>query len=164
MSRRTKAMTCRFERAPKIIKLMHYNPAIVKAFWSDCGIPGPLTEFRFAPPRQWRFDFAWVLADGHHGTAGAEQICSEKLSEPCGSVANHLGGVALEVQGGIFTRGRHTRGAALLKEYDKLNMAAALGWRVLFCPPQQLLTLKLARQLKNALNFSTDFATETPRH
>lgn len=46
----------------------------------------------------------------------------------------------MEVQGGIFTQGRHTRGAALLKEHEKLNHAAILGWRVLFTTPDRLLT------------------------
>lgn len=75
------------------------------------GLPEPEAEYRFAPPRKWRFDFAWP----HH-----------KL--------------ALEVQGAIFTQGRHTRGAALLKEHEKLNAAAALGYRVLFITPKALLT------------------------
>lgn len=69
----------------------------------------PVTEYRFAPPRRWRFDFAWP---------------DRRL--------------ALEVQGAIFTQGRHTRGPALLKEHEKLNTAASLGWRVLFCTPQQI--------------------------
>ena len=59
------------------------------------GVPAPQAEFRFAPPRRWRFDFAWPL---------------------------HA--LALEVQGGLFVRGRHSRGAALLKEHEKLNAAA----------------------------------------
>src|SRR5262245_20400337 len=68
-------------------------------------------ELQFSPPRKWRFDYAWP-----------EQK------------------VALEVQGGIWTRGRHVRGAALLREYDKLNAAAIAGWRVLFTTPERLMT------------------------
>jgi hypothetical protein len=73
------------------------------------GLPMPIAEFRFAPPRRWRFDFAWP---------------DQKL--------------ALECQGGLFSGGRHVRGAALLKEHEKLNAAAAFGWRVLFVTPQQM--------------------------
>jgi hypothetical protein len=73
------------------------------------GLSQPVPEYRFAPPRRWRFDYAWV---------------EEK--------------VALEVQGGLFVQGRHSRGAALLKEHEKLNTAAALGWRVMYCTPKQL--------------------------
>jgi hypothetical protein len=73
------------------------------------GLPEPVPELRFAPPRRWRFDWAFV---------------PQKL--------------AVEVQGGLFVNGRHSRGAALLKEHEKLNAAAAAGWRVVFVTPQQI--------------------------
>lgn len=73
------------------------------------GLPAPVAEYRFAPPRRWRFDWAWV---------------DER--------------VALEVQGGLFTGGRHARGPALLREHEKLNRAAALGWRLCFVIPAQV--------------------------
>jgi len=73
------------------------------------GLPTPVAEYRFAPPRRWRFDWAWL--------------------EPR---------LALEVQGGLFTGGRHSRGPALLREHEKLNRAAALGWRVCFVVPGQM--------------------------
>jgi hypothetical protein len=72
------------------------------------GLPSPEFEYQFSY-RRWRFDVAWTKAR-----------------------------VALEIQGGVFTRGRHTRGAALLKEHEKLSTAAALGWKVMFCTPQTL--------------------------
>lgn len=73
------------------------------------GLPVPEAEYRFHPLRRWRFDFCWT----------------SRL-------------VALEVQGGLFVQGRHSRGAGLVKEHEKLNAAAALGWRVLFCTPRQM--------------------------
>lgn len=73
------------------------------------GLPEPVPELRFAPPRRWRFDWAWP---------------------------DH--GLALEVQGGLFVNGRHSRGASLLREHEKLNAAAAKGYRVLFVTPQQI--------------------------
>lgn len=72
-------------------------------------LPVPVPELRFAPPRRWRFDWAWMKE-----------------------------GVAMEVQGGLFVQGRHSRGAALLKEHEKLNAAAVAGWRVLFVTPKQI--------------------------
>jgi len=75
------------------------------------GLPEPVPELRFAAPRRWRFDWAWP----------------ELL-------------IALEVQGGIFSGGRHVRGAALLKEMEKLNAAAIAGYRVLYVTPATLLT------------------------
>jgi hypothetical protein len=73
------------------------------------GLPEPWFEYQFHTERRWRFDLCWLR-----------------------------GRIALEIQGGIFSGGRHVQGAALLDEMEKLNEAAILGWRVLFCTPQQL--------------------------
>lgn len=86
------------------------------------GLPVPVAEYRFHPTRKWRFDWAWP-----------EQR------------------VALEVQGGIFSSGRHVRGAALLKEYEKLNTAARLGWRVFYCTPAQLTNGEILDDVAGAL-------------
>lgn len=72
-------------------------------------VPKPVSEYRFAPPRRWRFDHAWP-----------EQR------------------VALEQEGGVWTRGRHTRGAGYVKDLEKYNEAACLGWIVIRCTPAQL--------------------------
>jgi hypothetical protein len=87
---------------------MSYQPMITALCRAD-RLPSPVFELRFAPPRRWRFDVAWP----------------DRM-------------VALEVQGGLFVNGRHSRGAALLKEHEKLNAAAALGWRVLYVVPTRL--------------------------
>jgi hypothetical protein len=72
--------------------------------------PGWVAELRFAPPRRWRFDFANV---------------GQKL--------------AIEIQGGIWTGGRHSRGGkAQLDEMEKLNAAALDRWCVLFFSPEQV--------------------------
>ena len=101
---------------------MKYNPKVVTAYFEEFGIPGPVYEHKFHPTRKWRFDLAWP---------------EHKL--------------ALEVQGGIHVRGRHTRGAALLKEWEKLNTAAAMGWRVMFCQPEDLCWNETAEMIKEAL-------------
>ena len=86
------------------------------------GLPEPEPEYRFAPPRRWRFDWAWPDRK-----------------------------VAIEVQGGLFIQGRHSRGAALLKEHEKLNEAAAQGWRVLYAVPKELHSLSTLAWLQRAL-------------
>lgn len=58
-------------------------------------------EYRFHPLRKWRFDFA--LAKG----------------------------IAVEVDGGIWIAGRHSRGAGMESDFEKCNEGALLGWRVL---------------------------------
>lgn len=62
----------------------------------------PERQYRFHPIRRWRFDFAWP---------------DKKL--------------AVEIDGGVWVGGRHVRGGGFIKDCDKLNEAAALGWRVL---------------------------------
>ena len=71
-------------------------------------LPEPIPEYQFHPTRKWRFDYAWPL---------------HKL--------------ALEVEGGIWTQGRHTRGAGALADMEKYSEAAILGWRLLYVTPDQ---------------------------
>jgi very-short-patch-repair endonuclease len=77
-------------------------------------------EFYFAKPRRWRFDYAIV-----------EQR------------------IAVEVEGGVWTRGRHTRGAGFLKDLVKYNEAAVRGWTLIRTTPDTLVsqtTLDLIRR------------------
>lgn len=82
--------------------------------WRLYGIPEPQAEFRFHPTRKWRFDYAWPTA--------------KYLGRP----------VAVEIEGGIWTRGRHTTGRGYLADLEKYNEAARLGWFVLRFTPTQL--------------------------
>ena len=66
------------------------------------GLPQPVQEHRFHPVRKWRFDYAWP---------------------------EHR--LALEVEGGTWSGGRHTRGAGYERDCEKYNAAALLGWKVL---------------------------------
>jgi len=66
------------------------------------GLPQPEREYRFHLARQWRFDFAYP-----------------KLK------------VAIEVDGGVYTKGRHTRGAGFEDDCEKMAWAAILGWFVI---------------------------------
>lgn len=72
-------------------------------------LPIPAAEYRFAPPRRWRFDWAWPEAR-----------------------------LALEIDGGLWSRGRHARASGIVKEHEKFNTAAAKGWRVFRTTPQGL--------------------------
>jgi very-short-patch-repair endonuclease len=65
-------------------------------------LPKPVQELKFHPIRRWRFDRAWP----------------DKM-------------VALEIDGGVWTNGRHSRGVGYTNDCRKLNEAVLLGWRVL---------------------------------
>jgi very-short-patch-repair endonuclease len=38
--------------------------------------------------------------------------------------------IGIEVQGGIYVRGAHSRGTGLERDYEKYNQAQVLGWNV----------------------------------
>lgn len=102
-------------RAPKRSPRLPVAPAahpylkLVTALCADRAWPLPVSEYQFNPDRRWRFDLAWP-----------EQY------------------IAVEIQGGLFTQGRHTQAAALRREYEKLNDAAIAGWCVLLILPEDV--------------------------
>lgn len=67
-------------------------------------------EHKFHPDRRWRFDFALHPPNPYH----------YKL--------------AVEIDGGLFTNGGHTRGRARIGDMTKDVEAMLLGWRVLRVP------------------------------
>lgn len=85
-------------------------------------IPRPIPEYKFNPSRQWKFDYAFP-----------EQM------------------IAIEVEGGIFTGGRHSRGAGMKEDMEKYNAAAINGWRILRVIPTELSTIKTVKMLKQIL-------------
>ncbi len=119
------------------MKTKKYNTAMVTGFFNSYGIPTPEYEWRFHDERKWRFDIAWRDSEYRHTTHFEKPYVERPL--------------ALEVQGGIWIAGRHSRGASLLKEWEKLNEAAILGWRILYCQPDDLLTKATAETIKRAL-------------
>jgi very-short-patch-repair endonuclease len=87
-------------------------------------------EFHFYPDRKWRFDY--MLEDGF----GVDKI-------------------AIEIEGGAFTQGRHTRGVGFIKDMEKYNHAALFGWRVLRFTPQQVLDGTAIAFIKRVLETSS---------
>lgn len=84
------------------------------------GLPEPQTEYKFHPERKWRFDFAWPAWTDY-----------PDFDKENGILPKTRGNLAIEIQGGTFTRGRHSRGAGQHNDYEKMNEAQRLGWRVL---------------------------------
>jgi len=86
------------------------------------GLPRPECEWKFDAKRRWRFDYAWP-----------QQM------------------IALEVEGGVWTGGRHTRGAGFVKDMEKYNRAAVLGWRLLRVTPDKLVSFGTFEMLREIL-------------
>ena len=63
-------------------------------------------EYRFCAERKWRFDYVLTHARDSIGTA-------------------------IEIEGGIYSQGRHTRGKGYEADMDKYNEGTMIGWRVL---------------------------------
>lgn len=46
--------------------------------------------------------------------------------------------IAIEVDGGVFTGGRHSGGVGQVKDFEKMNNACALGWLVYHITPDDM--------------------------
>ena len=77
--------------------------------WKAYGLPEPQAEYRFHPKRRWKADYCWP---------------------------EHK--IIVEIEGGIWTQGRHTRGYGFMGDMTKYNFAGLLGYRVFRFTPSQL--------------------------
>lgn len=59
------------------------------------------SEHRFHPVRRWRFDYAHLPTK-----------------------------TAIELEGGVYSRGRHSRGKGFIRDCEKYLNATAMGWTV----------------------------------
>lgn len=80
-------------------------------------------EFRFHPQRRWRFDYA---------------LPEYKI--------------ALEVEGGVWTGGRHTSPKGFLGDIEKYNTATLMGWRVFRTTPDDLYKKTTLDLIKTAVS------------
>jgi very-short-patch-repair endonuclease len=74
------------------------------------GLPTPETEVRFHPVRKWRADYLW--------RAPVKLI--------------------VELDGGLFVGGRHSRGVGAEKDMEKTAAALELGYRVMRVSPRHV--------------------------
>ena len=87
------------------------------------GAPEPVREWKFHPIRKWRFDLSWP----------------ERL-------------IAVEVEGGVYIQGRHTRGAGVEADCDKYNAATRIGWKVYRYTAKKIKSGEAAQEILEALN------------
>jgi len=84
------------------------STTIPSVAWEAFGCGQPVPEFKFHPDRKWRCDYAWP---------------EQRL--------------VVEIEGGIWTGGRHTSGAGFTQDMEKYNALAELGYRILRYPPSK---------------------------
>jgi len=82
-----------------------------------------VAEFRFYKKRRWRSDFA--IPDLR---------------------------ILIEVEGGIWSGGRHTRGAGFTNDCEKYNTASLMGYIVLRFTPEQIESSYARRTIRKAID------------
>ena len=96
-------------RGPKLPKVPSELEARFLQCWKAVGGMAPVTEMQFHSGRKWRFDMAWPEVQ-----------------------------LAIEIEGGIYSGGRHTRGTGFQADCEKYLEAAILGWTVIRLTPSML--------------------------
>lgn len=85
-------------------------------------------EYRFQSDRKWRFDFAvWIWRGKAY----------EKF--------------AIEIEGGVWSKGRHVRGKGFIGDMEKYNEAQRWGYKVYRFTTEQVLSGYAKEWLKEAL-------------
>lgn len=87
------------------------------------GILGWEAEYKFHQTRRWRIDFAWP--------------------------AKFL---AVEIEGGVWVEGRHTRGSGFVADINKYNALTLAGWRLLRFTPDMVESGIALEQIEAALH------------
>ena len=60
--------------------------------------------------------------------------------------------LAVECEGGTYSKGRHVRGEGFAKDCEKYNVAALLGWRVLRFTGSMIYSGEAVTQIEEALD------------
>ena len=81
-------------------------------------------EYRFHSVRKWRFDYAFPSLK-----------------------------VAVEVDGGIWTGGRHNMPVGYINDMEKLNTAASMGWLVLRITTDDRFHIKSLNLIKETVDY-----------
>ena len=82
-------------------------------------LPRPTPEYKFHALRKWRFDRAWP---------------------------DHF--IAVEIEGGIYSGGRHVRGKGFENDCEKYNLAQRLGWKVYRFTSSMITTIEVEKIIK----------------
>lgn len=100
-----------------------FHTSVIKAICSEYDLPAPEFEVLAIPGRKFRADIYFAQAK-----------------------------VAVEVEGGVWTNGRHTRGSGFLRDAEKYNLYVQNGIRLLRYTPQQITKRETWEQIKAVIN------------
>lgn len=93
------------------------------AFQLDAlGLTGYVREYQAIKGRKFRFDFAWLDAR-----------------------------LLVEVNGGTYTKGAHSTGQGIRRDYEKLRLAQDHGWKVYPFDAQAVRSGEAVEQVRKAL-------------
>ena len=84
-------------------------------------------EHIFYPGRKWRIDFAIVELK-----------------------------IGIEIEGGAWSNGRHTRGKGFIDDIEKYNAAVTFGWVILRFTPQDLNKITTFETIKKVVELKKD--------
>lgn len=87
------------------------------------GIPSPTFEYKFHDKRKWRLDLCWLDVS-----------------------------IAVEVNGGVWTYGRHNRAATYIEDLYKLNEATRYGFKVFQFITEQVESGQAAKYMLNVFD------------
>ena len=108
-------------------------PGLLAFHCKAVGLPEPTRELKFHPKRKWRFDLAWERKVNGFGYSTTQRL-------------------AVEVDGGGFVNGRHSRGTGIEKDAEKFAEAAVLGWTVIRVTPRQVQNGKALKWIEKLLH------------
>lgn len=90
--------------------------------WAELGYEPLVEQFKFCDTRRWRADFA------------------------------HIGSkILIEIEGGVFNRGRHVSPKGFIADCEKYNTALYLGYKVVRLVPMMINTEEL-KKIYNLIN------------
>ena len=78
---------------------------------NSAGLTGYIREYQAIPGRKFRFDFAFIQPEHR---------------------------LLIEINGGTYSKGGHSTGTGINRDYEKNNLAVLNGWRVLSFDTKQV--------------------------
>lgn len=110
------------EKKGKLPKQRSNAEGLLETALLGANVAGVVAEYRFDQKRRWRADFAIPVAR-----------------------------LLIEVEGGIWSGGRHVRGEGYLRDCEKYNAATLSGWRVFRFATSQIVSGYALRTILEAL-------------